>query len=75
MDKNEVLKSQATQYFCIKIHAQCQKNSQLRGNLGLNEQAKTHLGWSSSIDLRLGSVLLLEVSGSIFTDVNLGGLI
>jgi hypothetical protein len=35
----------------------------------------THLGWSVGIDLVPGSVLLLEVSGSILSGVNLGGLI
>jgi hypothetical protein len=33
------------------------------------------LGWPSGIDLRSGSVLLLEVSGSILSSVNLSGLI
>jgi hypothetical protein len=35
----------------------------------------THLGWPSGIGLGPGSVLLLEVSGSILSGVNLGGLI
>jgi len=34
-----------------------------------------HLGWSSGIDLGSRSVLLLEVTGSIPSRVNLGGLI
>ena len=33
----------------------------------------THLGWPSGIGLGPGSVLLLEVSGSIPSDANLGG--
>jgi len=34
-----------------------------------------HLGWPGGIDLGSGSVLLLEVSSSILSSVNLGGLI
>jgi len=37
--------------------------------------ALTHLGWPSGIGLRLGSVHLLKVSGSILSGVNLGELI
>jgi len=33
------------------------------------------LGWPNGIDLRFGSVFLLEVLGSIFSGANLGGLI
>jgi len=36
---------------------------------------ETHLGWPDGIDLGFVSVLLLEVSGSIPSGVNLGGLI
>ena len=36
---------------------------------------KTHLCWPDGIDLGPGSVLLLEVSGSIRSDDNLIGLI
>jgi len=36
---------------------------------------KAHLGWLGGIDLRPESVLLLEISGSILSDTNLGGLI
>jgi len=35
----------------------------------------THLDWPSGIDLGHESVLILKVSGSIITAVNLGGLI
>jgi len=35
----------------------------------------THVGWSDGIGLGFESVLLLEVSGSIPTGANLGGLI
>jgi len=35
----------------------------------------THLGWSSGIGLRPGSVLLLKVSGSILSGANLRGLV
>jgi len=35
----------------------------------------THLGWPGGIDLGLGSVLLLKVSGSILFGTNLSGLI
>jgi len=38
-------------------------------------EVKTHLCWSGGIDLGPGSVLLLEESGSILSDVNLGELI
>jgi hypothetical protein len=34
-----------------------------------------HFGWPSGIGLGSGSVILLEVSGSIIPSVNLGGLI
>jgi hypothetical protein len=37
--------------------------------------AQTHLGCYGGIDLGYGSVLLLKVSGSILSGVNLGGLI
>ncbi|AES96937.1 transmembrane protein, putative [Medicago truncatula] len=33
----------------------------------------THLGWPSAIDLELGSVFLLKVSGSILSSANLRG--
>ena len=33
------------------------------------------MGWPSGIGLGFGSVLLLKVSGSILSGVNLGGLI
>jgi len=36
---------------------------------------ETHLSWPGGIDLAPGSVLLLEVSGSIFSGANLSGLI
>jgi len=35
----------------------------------------THLGWSGGIDLGPVSVLFFKVSDSIFSDVNLSGLI
>ena len=35
----------------------------------------THLGWPSGIGLGSASVLLLEISSSILSDANLGGLI
>lgn len=38
-------------------------------------EASTHFGWLGGIGLRSGSVLLLKVSGSILSDVNLGGLL
>jgi hypothetical protein len=40
-----------------------------------NSQVWTHLGWSSGIALGPESVLLLEVSSSILSGANLGGLI
>jgi len=36
---------------------------------------ETHLGWFGCIDLKLGSVLLLEVSYLSFSGANLSGLI
>jgi len=36
---------------------------------------KTHLGWPGDIDLGSGSMLLLEISCSILSGANLGGLI
>jgi len=40
-----------------------------------NDELRTHLGWPSGISLGSGSVLLLEVSGSIPSGANLGGLV
>jgi len=38
-------------------------------------KGETHLGWSSGIDLELGSVLLLKVSDLIPSGVNMSELI
>jgi len=42
---------------------------------GLEVNELTHLGWPDGIDVGFRSVLLLEVSDSILSGTNLGGLI
>lgn len=50
------------------------QDSSIKSN-GISYIFITHLGWFDDIGLRFKSVLLLEVSGSIISDVNLSRLI
>jgi hypothetical protein len=54
---------------------EAQKKKLIKHGVATSLHWATHLGWSGGIELALGSVLLLKVSGLILSGANLGGLI
>jgi hypothetical protein len=62
---------------CLKSYESSlgKRKREVKRRMSSKYKCKTHLDWPGGIDLWSGSVLLLEVSGSILSSANLGGLV